>query len=724
MGSLFGSLASNIRNNTSWGGSSIGSNYIPLNTNLDNYLNEKMFINDSPASPVIKNELLNKLKNGTVLSSQAPDSMPFERFSINSNKANSYLVSIEDSDNGNIDNQFLDILNRYRGVSADVIHTEAFFQAKSDGKTEGNADANANANANANDGEQTNGKKDKKPVENPVNHVYAQIRSKRSIFNPHYAIKANGFHTNKPLLDFLDENDKKNDKTMFVDTSDCSIKRLVEMSSLADGELGSAIYRIADFMYCKDLGKVSNNHLITLRRYNAPIGDNIFRLSHDKPEENMFSAQPDIGRLVTWFGTDDNKLSDILKMSFHATWKEMNAEIQEVKSEGAGDGILGMIANTLNPAYNRAQGAGITNNHNLIAKAMGGLFGTGRVNFGAGGQYNGHEVLTNYDKHRIYEPKNTIQSNHYYEGKLEFSNEFTLNFSYKLRAYGDMNQKAVMLDLIANILRVTYTEGKFWGGSVKWVGPPGNNSLMKKMHAFIDGAWDKLSGFAESFLTGAIGWQEIFGSISDATGKFIDSASDEAKKILNGGVAESMKEFNEAVIQFMKDRKFGDAIKGQLKNALGRPAVYAINSLVSGEDLGLWHLTIGNPLNPIAVMGNLILTNAELSFGDVPLGLDDFPTEIKVAVTLKHCKPRDLTGIAKLFTKGEFGLSLATTQTGWQTFLDKFESGPKAAENANGKAIQNNATTTVSNIPSLDNRQSNFGSNNPDVITRVSIQNP
>lgn len=686
MGSLLGKLASNIRNNTSWGGSSMGSNYIPLNTNLDNYLTEKMFINNSPASPVIKNELLNKLKNGKVLTSQAPDSMPFERYSINNNKLNSYLVSIEDSDNGNIDNQFLDILNRYRGVSADVIHTEAFFQNKKD---------------------------------EPLQHAYTLIRSKRSIFNPHYAIKANGFYTNKPLLDVPD----KNDKTMFVDTSDCSIKRLVEMSSLADGELGSAIYRIADFMYCKDLGKVSNNHLITLRRYNSPIGDNIFRLSHDKPEENMFSAQPDIGRLVTWFGTDDNKLSDILKMSFHATWKEMNAEIQEVKSEGAGDGILGMIANTLNPAYNTAQGAGITNNHNLISAAMGGLFKTGPVNFGKGGQYENHEVLTNYDKHKIYEPKNTIQSNHYYEGKLEFTNEFTLNFSYKLRAYGDMNQKAVMLDLIANILRVTYKEGTFWGGSVKWVGPPGNNSVMKKMHAFIDNAWDKLSGFAESFLTGGIGWQELLGSISDAAGKLTDGATDAAKKILNGGADEAMKEYTASVSQFIKDRNINESIKGQLKNALGRPALYAINSIVSGEDLGLWHLTIGNPLNPIAVMGNLILTNAELSFGDVPLGLDDFPTEIKVSVTLKHCKPRDLTGIAKLFTKGEFGLALATTQTGWQTFLDKFESGNKTEDNANIQAIQNNASSIVSTVPSLDNRQANMGSNDPDIITRVSIQN-
>lgn len=681
MGSLLGKLASNIRNNTSWGGSSVGNNYIPLNTSLDNYLNEKMFINDSPASPVIKNELLNKLKNGLTLTGTSNDSMPFGRFSLNT-KANDYLVQIEDTDNGNIENAFLDVLNRYSGNSADVIHTESFYEDNKE-----------------------------------LYHVYLNAKGKRSIFNPHYAIKANGFHTNKPLLDIDDPNDKK---MPFFDTSDCSIKRLVQMSQLADGELGSAIYRVADFMYCKDLGKVSNNHLITLRRYATPIGDNIFRLSHDKDENQMFSAPPDIGRLVTWFGTDDNKLSDILKMSFHATWKEMNAEIQEVKSQGAGDGILGMIANTLNPAYNMAQGSGTTGSHNLISAAMGGVFGTGKVNFGAEGQYKDHEALTNYDKHRIYEPKNTIQSNHYYEGKLEFANEFTLNFSYKLRGYGDMNQKAVMLDLIANILRVTYMEGKFWGGSVKWVGPPGNNSLMKKFHSFIDNTWEKLGGFAESFLNGSINWQELFGNLSEAAGNMVKDAAGEAKKMVEGksDIGDNMKQYAQDAAKFMKDHKMMEALKGQLKNALGRPALYAINSFVSGEDLGLWHVTIGNPLNPIAVMGNLILTNAELSFGDVPLGLDDFPTEIKVAITLKHCKPRDLTGIAKLFTKGEFGLAMSTTQTGWSKFLEQFESRNKAATNADMQAIQRNASAQVSTMAGIDTLQGNHGSGIPDTLSR------
>jgi hypothetical protein len=89
-----------------------------------------------------------------------------------------------------------------------------------------------------------------------------------------------------------------------------------------------------------------------------------------------------------------------------------------------------------------------------------------------------------------------------------------------------------------------------------------------------------------------------------------------------------------------------------LKNKLGRPAIYAINSILSGAPVGLWHVTIGNPRNPIFSMGNLILTNAQISHSG-PLGIDDFPTELKVKVTLTHGQPRDVSGIENMYTCGQ-----------------------------------------------------------------------
>ena len=82
------------------------------------------------------------------------------------------------------------------------------------------------------------------------------------------------------------------------------------------------------------------------------------------------------------------------------------------------------------------------------------------------------------------------------------------------------------------------------------------------------------------------------------------------------------------------------------------------------------------------------MTNAEISFGDTPLGLDDFPTEIIVTTTLKHCKPRDMTEIGRMFTKGESGLALPLGQGGWTNYY----SNEKTPDNVLTKSNYNEYT--------------------------------
>lgn len=56
-------------------------------------------------------------------------------------------------------------------------------------------------------------------------------------------------------------------------------------------------------------------------------------------------------------------------------------------------------------------------------------------------------------------------------------------------------------------------------------------------------------------------------------------------------------------------------------------------------------------MHPIMVMGNLILDNTEIEhYG--PLGLDDFPTGLKVTCTLHHGKPRDTSLIENMYVLG------------------------------------------------------------------------
>lgn len=75
-------------------------------------------------------------------------------------------------------------------------------------------------------------------------------------------------------------------------------------------------------------------------------------------------------------------------------------------------------------------------------------------------------------------------------------------------------------------------------------------------------------------------------------------------------------------------------------------------ALLSGEPSGFWHLTVGNPLDPIAMMGNMAVKSTKVQFSEA-LGYDDFPTEIKFSVELEHARPRDNGDIQSMFNGGK-----------------------------------------------------------------------
>ena len=142
-----------------------------------------------------------------------------------------------------------------------------------------------------------------------------------------------------------------------------------------------------------------------------------------------------------------------------------------------------------------------------------------------------------------------------------------------------------------------------------------------------------------------------------------------------------------------------DAVTGILQNHLGRPAIYQFNSILDGDLTGLWHLTVGNPLNPIMSIGNLIMTKAEVQhYG--PLGIDDFPTGLKVTVSLKHAQPRDSARIEHMYTKG-----LGTIYQSLNAIKDINQvysigkSAAKTGNNTNNNNTANNTTNNKDNVP-------------------------
>lgn len=481
-------------------------------------------------------------------------------------------------------------------------------------------------------------------------YFYGGSSSSPSLFNPKFNVQSIGMTHNVPLM--LGETNRKHN--IDPDVSDCSATKLIELSQT--NQMGQQKYRLVDFIFGADYGKVSNNHMITLRRFALPVGDIIGegaspQYESTNPSQIGVNNSDDIAHLVTWFGTEDNKLEDIVKYSYEYTWKQLEAKRQDIDSKEGDDerGLIGLFAN-MTPQHARA----VNDALHPPAKTLLGRF----TSFLPGGNVTSEDAknkLRMYDNNVVYTPLQTIQDTHIPEGKLKFSNEFTLTFRYKMRAYENINPKSAFLDLLANIHECTYFRGKFWGGSQNIIGPGPNNSQYSKAYKMIDNAFDKLGGALKSLASGGFNLESVFGMLSSLSGSFGEAfqgllSGDGSFKDKLKGVGEAAKnKLGELINQF--GPQMTDIMKGQLKNALGRPAFYAFDSLLSDKIVGLWHVTIGNPRNPIVSMGNLILTKAEVQHSG-PLGLDDFPTELRVICTLKHAMSRDLTGIQKMYTQG------------------------------------------------------------------------
>lgn len=246
-------------------------------------------------------------------------------------------------------------------------------------------------------------------------------------------------------------------------------------------------------------------------------------------------------------------------------------------------------------------------------------------------------------------------------------------------------------------------------------------AVYKKVNAFIDNSFDKLGGFAAALGNGTLDLGSVVASISSAitsgAGKVVDAASKAASGIASGKV-----NIVQSIFSGLNNinNKFGvsHALKGQLKAALGRPALYAMNSLLSGDNVGLWHLTIGNPKNPIAAIGNLILEDSTIEHTG-PLGIDDFPTEIKVTVKLKNAKPRDLTEISRMYTHGVNSIYMSNARNKLGDFYsysgfdeDKLDQAQANAHAASVRAERSRAKDAASVAKSATDVQKNADSGN------------
>ena len=396
-------------------------------------------------------------------------------------------------------------------------------------------------------------------------------------------------------------------------TSGCSIKELVTASQ--KGEMGQETYAYSDFMYCRHLGKVSNNYMITLRRFPLPVDDYIGARAEDSENRLSMAAKNAacIGCMITWMGVSGNELSNILKYSYKMPFKNQDAEEQDRKNNADNQqNLLNGLFSTFDPVYQQQYMDGYS------AEAADTVFNYLKIKTGNKPYSDDQNPATFRDRSKVYGPVDAIRSTYIRSDEgLTFDQKLSLVFEYELRSYNGINPKQAMLDLISNILNVTYTTGTFWGGGFK--------------------------GFA-AHQSNIFANLEIFKKHSGFTG-FMDAFFKDVGKGLEGLGNLTFKDIGSTL------NKIGGMLLAGKLNLLGRPQKAMYNALLSPAPIGFWHVTIGNPKRPIMTIGNMVITNVTVEHNG-PLGLDDFPTGLKVTVELDRGKPRDLRDIEKLYMQG------------------------------------------------------------------------
>jgi len=382
--------------------------------------------------------------------------------------------------------------------------------------------------------------------------------------------------------------------------------RIIELTD-AGGSNGYK-YQYSDFAMAKYFGRIPNNMMITLRRFTSPAPDDIIS---PLGLTGANSQEPDIARAVTWLSeTTGNTMAEIMKFSHGFNWKEAEAEVQTVQSQNnASSGKVGAIINNnkvLKAASNAASGRTQAQQERLD-------------NGGAG-----YDSFSNTYPNHVFGPLNVIKKTLVREQGLKFDQEFKLKFEYELRDLGGANPKILMLDQLANMLALTYNNAPFWGGDVRYIGdgsvarPLGNVDLLKS---------GDYGGFMKSI-------------VSDFTGNNTGSTM--------GDITKGIKDFGMKGVGDTLNNLLSGSMMKMFNSPQGGQAVAA---LLSGDPTGQWHVTIGNPLNPIVVIGNLACTDTSINF-EGPMGLQDFPERMVVEITLKPARPRDKAEIESMFNTG------------------------------------------------------------------------
>ena len=467
---------------------------------------------------------------------------------------------------------------------------------------------------------------------------------------------------------------------------------------------GRTPYFFQDFVFCKYWKIIPNNRLITLRKYHAPVYDNLqFANMYEGNNPAKISFAP-IATVVTYFGDDTgNTLQSLTSFTTGVKWRDLPADINEVSGDSGSDpravidemfssgsgftGATSQIGQTILSAGNL-----LTSKLISLGKFVGLLSPNGfNINKDEDivNKFNQANVdpTQNLYNNKIIGPVNRVSSTKARDAGIVFDHKLSLTCQYVARPIGGVNTKAAMLDILANCLEIASVDAMFWGGGYRFMiqphtypfkGMPFSNKIMDDLYkGKIFGKDGALAHTVEGVKhigtdeSGNFSWDKLVGNVGNILGETLGALGEMLNSITNvlfGGSntisewlnnagaaisdqdASTLKEESKKRVNSLFSN-LNNMWRSQVIQKSVMPTVNGMKAILTGEPVGNWHLTVGNPLNPIMVIGNLICTDMKFEFSE-ELGPDDFPMELKVVYNLEHGMARDKGSIQSIFNRG------------------------------------------------------------------------
>ena len=505
----------------------------------------------------------------------------------------------------------------------------------------------------------------------------------------------------------------------------------------------------------------------------------------EPPKNKIFSPH---AYVVTWFGGDTgNSLNSLMSFTTGINWEDAQAQIWDVTGN-EGESKQAVIDKMLQDGGAHLDLFGGAEHSALTSAMQGTSFITSKItsfaklnmamNSSIGMSQKTYEHLrgANVDpysatyRNRVKGPINRIDKVKKRAAGIEFSQSLNVVCEYRSKAIGGINPKAALLDILGNCLEMVSPHAVFWGGGHHFQVTP-------QLYPFHDGGWrdsfmariydgkflgqdgaiaTALSGFKDvgknesgvfNFDTAKGMLDQIGGGIMKAIGSALGSISD-----IFGGVG-FLDKLSESATERGNEQLDSEQAKNaqsKIGNLLGNikkmwqnelitqtilPNIQVGGNILVGEPVGEWHLTIGNPLNPIMVIGNLICKNMKVDWEE-ELGPDDFPIGFKVTYSLEHAMARDSDAIQSMFNRGMGKFytlpDYISTSSDRVTYVDKFtkdagtgDTGTIAYKKSGDEArkILGKTYDQQYRIPAGNKNVSNHGNPNTQLITKYNMIN-